>query len=180
MKFESLQKAKEAFSALGEKIKAACSDELPKSLDAAKSAISALTENLTAAQEHADGALALAEDLGAQLKAAQADQKAAEELATEAGQKQADAEAALKTEKARAEAAETKVTHLESEQKTVEAEVARICAAAGVDPVTAETKTGGEGSLTEQYNAIKDPSAKAEFLAKHKTELFKEQTKKGE
>lgn len=178
MKFESLQKAKDAFSALGEKIKTAITFEMPKSLDGAKTLLASLKENLTSAQEHADGAMALAEDLSTQLATAKADQKAAEDLATEAGQKQATAEAALKSEKTRADTAEAKVKQLENDAKTVEAEVARICAEAGVDPVTTEAGTGGEGSLTDQYNAITDPLARGEFLEKHQEALFKESNQK--
>ncbi len=64
---------------------------------------------------------------------------------------------------------------LKASAKTAEARAAEICAASGVKPIeTAPGSDAGENSLIEQYNAIKGPVAKGEFLLKHKAALHKE------
>lgn len=177
-KFESLTAAKEAFTALCGKITAAVALELPKSLDAAKTVIQSLTENLTSAREHAEGAMALAEEQGALLATAQADLAAAMSLAKAAETKATDLQTQLTAATGTVTTLTAEVGTLKAEAKTAEQRAAAICAAAGVDPVELE-KTGTEaGSLTEQYAAIKDPAAKDAFLTKHKAAIFKEQTQK--
>ena len=141
------------------------------------------------------------QDQAAVLGTAEADLAAAQSLVEEAGQTQATAEAALVTSReaqtqaeervtalegqsqtatAAQTASDLKVSALEADAKTAEERAAAICAAAGVDPVVLEQggEGSGEGSLTEQYAAITDPGARSEFLAKHETAIYKEQTAK--
>lgn len=85
----------------------------------------------------------------------------------------------LTTETARADGLQKNVDTLTASAKSAEQRAAEICAAAGVKPIeTAPGSEAGEGSLTEQYNAIKDPVAKGEFLLKYKAALYTESKSK--
>jgi ABC-type transporter Mla subunit MlaD len=177
-KFESLTAAKEAFTALCAKITAAVSIEPPKSLDAAKTLVQGLAEGLTAAREYAEGAVSLAEDAAQLLATAQTDLAAAVARAESAETNATDLKTKLNVATGTVTTLTAEVGTLKAEAKTAEQRAAAICAAAGVDPVELEQNGTEAGTLTEQYNAIKDPAAKDAFLTKHKAAIFKEQTKK--
>ncbi len=177
-KFESLTAAKEAFTALCAKITAAVSIEPPKSLDAAKTLVQGLAEGLTAAREYAEGAVSLAEDAAQLLATAQTDLASAVARAESAETSATDLQTQLTAATSTVTTLTAEVGTLKAEAKTAEQRAAAICAAAGVDPVAVETDPAAAGSLTEQYNAIKDPLAKSQFLEKHAEALYKEQTKK--
>lgn len=144
----------------------------PTTLAAALAALETQATALATAQEELGAAQALIDDAGAA-------QAAAEQQAAEAGAKLTETETKLSAETQRADNAEAEVTRLKAEAKTAEVRAAEICAAAGVDPLetTPGAEGGNEGGLMEQYNAIKDPKAKGEFLLKHAAALYKESNK---
>lgn len=145
-----------------------------------------------------DAAIQAYEELNAKFEALTADHDAAQALAEEAETAKVEAEAKLATsaqalaeakEKLQSETAradglqahvdtlQADVDNLKDEAKSAETRAAEICAAAGIDPIETEAGNTGDGTLMEQYNAIKDPVEKGEFLKKHQAALYKESVK---
>ncbi len=135
--------------------------EALSALDTQTTLVAKLTGDLTAAQS-------LITDADTARAAAETRAVTAETSLTEVSGK-------LTAETVRADALQKDVDTLKASAKTAEARAAEICAASGVKPIeTAPGSDAGENSLIEQYNAIKGPVAKGEFLLKHKAALHKE------
>ena len=146
-----------------------------------------MSENLKTLDE----AVAAYEAQATELSTVRGELEAAQSLIEEAGKAQADAEAKAVEASAKVEAleasvkeatelAETRAAEIETlkaEAKSAEARAAEICAATGVDPLKTDGNHSADGTLTEQYNSIKDPAERGEFLRKHSAELYKESTK---
>lgn len=147
-----------------------------------------------------DEAVAAYDELNAKFQSLEGDLSAAQSLAEEADKAKAEVEAELVTSReaqtkaeenlqaataraAQAEkdlsAAQEENAKLKAEAKTAEEKAAEMCAAAGVDPIALDPDNNGEGTLTEQYEAITDPVEKANFLERNKAAIFKESQKKG-
>lgn len=148
-----------------------------KTLDTANQAYQEQAEKLLSATTDLTAAQATIETAATAQAAVQAELVTAQAATTSATEKATAETARATTLEGKITALESDVATLKAEATTAEVKAAAMCAAAGVDPVALEAGAGGEGSLTEQYQAITDPVDRGEFLAKHKEAMFAESRK---